>query len=156
MPESTHGEETEPPTRSWDRVPQRKLARRCQRRVVTPKSKRRTSVDSTQQESEVFIMSMKATNMCQGIHRTEGHDAPQRKPPWEGFWKNVGRNASRNQVFNNFRGARCERNVAVKVKRSGVTTLTRDDEAGFPSGRNHSEAQNEVKEGKQKMMPPRE
>ena len=48
MPESTQGEETEPPRRTWDRVPQRKLARRCQRRPVTPKSKRRTRVASTQ------------------------------------------------------------------------------------------------------------
>ena len=42
MPESTQGEETEPPRRTWDSVPQRKLARRCQRRPVTPTSKRRT------------------------------------------------------------------------------------------------------------------
>ena len=35
MPESTQGEETEPPRRTWDRVPHRKLARRCQRDPVT-------------------------------------------------------------------------------------------------------------------------
>ena len=44
------------------------------------------------------------------------------------------------------------------VKRSRVTIALddRDDETGLPSGRNLSKAQNEVKEGKQKMTPPRE
>ena len=64
---ATQGEETEPPRRTWDRVPQRKLARRCQRRPVTPKSKRRTRVASTQQESEAFLVSMNATK---GVHVT--------------------------------------------------------------------------------------
>ena len=64
MPESTQGEETEPPRRTWDRVPHRKLARRCQRDPVTPKLKRRTRVASTQQESKAFLMSMNATKVC--------------------------------------------------------------------------------------------
>ena len=55
MPESTQGEETEPPRRTWDRVPHRKLARRCQGDPVTPKS---------QQESKAFLMSMNATKVC--------------------------------------------------------------------------------------------
>ena len=69
-----------------------------------------------------------------------------------------GGNASVNQVLENFEGAGCERNGAVRVKRSGATIALddRDDEAGLPSGWNHSEAQNEVEEGKQEMTPPRE
>ena len=47
-----------------DRVPHKKLARRCQRDPVTPKSKRRTRVASTQQESNAFLMSMNATKVC--------------------------------------------------------------------------------------------
>ena len=70
----------------------------------------------------------------------------------------MGRNASINKVLENFESAGCERNGAVRVKRSRVTIALddRDDEAGLPSGRNYSEAQNEVEEGKQKMTPPRE
>ena len=34
--------------------------------------------------------------------------------------------------------------------------MTGNDEAGLPSEWNHSEAQNEVEEGKQEMTPPRE
>ena len=73
--------------------------------------------------------------------------------------ENVGSNANIDQVLKNFDdGAGCERNGVVRVKRSRVTIALddRDDEAGLPSGRNHSEAQNEVEEGKQKMTPPRE
>ena len=54
MPESTQGGETEPPRRTCDKVPHRKLASRCHRNPVTPKSKRRTRVASTQQESKAF------------------------------------------------------------------------------------------------------
>ena len=56
------------------------------------------------------------------------------------------------------KGARCERNGAVRVKRSRVTIALddRDDETGLPSGRNHSEAQDQVEERKQKMTPPSE
>ena len=54
------GGETEPPRCTWDRVPHKKLARRCQTDPVTPKSKRQTRVASTQQESKVFLMSMNA------------------------------------------------------------------------------------------------
>ena len=45
-----------------------------------------------------------------------------------------------------------------RVKRCRATTALddRDDETGLPSGRNHSEAQNEAEDGKQKMTPPRE
>ena len=91
MPESTQGKDTEPPRRTWDKVPQRKLARRCQRRPVTPKSKRRTRVASTQQESKAFLMSMNATKVCSWRRRRKEStrlkaiaSAPQRKPPWEG------------------------------------------------------------------------
>ena len=53
-------------------------------------------------------------------------------------------------MLENFESAGCERKGSVRVKRSRVTIALddRDDEAGLPSGRNHSEAQNEVKEGK--------
>ena len=68
------------------------------------------------------------------------------------MWKNVGGNASVNEVLEKFESARCERSGAVGVKRSGVTIALddRDDKARLPSGRNHSEAQNGVKEGKQR------
>ena len=64
-------------------------------------------------------------------------------------------NASINQVLENFESVGCERNGAIRVKRSGVTIALddRNDEAGLPSGRNHSEAKDEVEEGKQKMTP---
>ena len=69
-----------------------------------------------------------------------------------------GGNASINEVLEDCKSAGCERNGAVRVKRSRVTIALddQDDEAGLPSGRNHSEAQNEAEEGKQKMTPPRE
>ena len=72
------------------------------------------------------------------------------------MWKNVELNANIIQMIENFENVGCERNGAVRVKRSRVTIALddRDDEAGLPSGRNHSEAQNEVEEGKQKMRPP--
>ena len=44
MPESTQGEETEPPRRTLDKVPQKKLASNCQRGPMTSKSKRQTRV----------------------------------------------------------------------------------------------------------------
>ena len=71
-PESTHGWEAESPRRTWDRVPQRKLARRCQRRPEMPTSWRRTNVASTQQESKAFLMSMKTTKSVDLIPETQG------------------------------------------------------------------------------------
>ena len=70
MPESTQREETEPPRRSWDRVPHRKLARRCQRDPVTPKSKRRTRVASTQKDLNVDEC---VTAEAQGVYEAESH-----------------------------------------------------------------------------------
>ena len=75
-----------------------------------------------------------------GIHKTEGHSVgtPMETAPGRiELWKNVGSNASIDQVLKNFDdGAGCERNGVVRVKRSRVTiTLDdRDDEAGLPSG----------------------
>ena len=97
----------------------------------------------------------------QGIHKAEGHSVGTPTEIVLGrveLWKNVEGDASTNQVLENFEGGGCERNGAVRVKRSRVTIALddQDDEAGLPSGRNHSEAQNEVEEGKQKMTPPRE
>ena len=101
------------------------------------------------------------TAEAQGIHKAEGHNIGTPAETALGrveLWKNVGGNASRDQVLKNFESAGCERNGAVRVKRSRVTIALddRDDEAGLRRGRNHSEAQNEVEEGKQKMTPPRE
>ena len=119
MPESTEGGETKPPRRTWDRVPQRKLASRCQRRPGTPKSKRRTRVASTQQESKAFLMSMNAAKVCSWRH--------QRKPLGRvELWKNVGRNASIDQVLENFESAGCERDGTIGIKR-GRVTIALDD-----------------------------
>ena len=71
---ATHGGETEPPRRTWDWVPQRKVASRCHRRPETPKSKRRTRVASTQQESKAFLM-QRTRQMC--AHSGGGARCPQ-------------------------------------------------------------------------------
>ena len=59
-------------------------------------------------------------------------------------------------MLEDFESAGCERNGTIGIKGGGATIALddRDDEAGLPSGRNHSEAQDEVEEGKQKMTPP--
>ena len=93
------------------------------------------------------------TAEAQGIHKAEGHGVGTPAETALGrveLWKNVGGNASVNEVLENFESAGCERNGAVRVKRSGVTIALddRDDEAGFPSGRNHREAQNKVERRK--------
>ena len=104
---------------------------------------------------------MNATKVCWWRRRRKEStrlkakaSSPQRKPPWEGL--SCGKCGGQCEP-KNFEGAGCERNGAVRVKRSGVPIALddRDDKAGLPSGRNHSEAQNEVEEGKQKMTPPR-
>ena len=96
-----------------------------------------------------------------GIHKAEGHSVGTPAETALGrveLWKNVGGNASINEVLENFESAGCERNGAVRVKRSRVTIALddRDDETGLPSGRNHSEAQDQDEERKQKMTPPSE
>ena len=101
------------------------------------------------------------TEEAQGVHEAEGHGVGTPAETALGrveLWKNVGGNARVNEVLEKFESARCERNGAVGVKRSGVTIALddRDDKAGLPSGRNHREAQHKVEEGKQKMTPPRE
>ena len=80
------------------------------------------------------------------------------RPGKGGVVEECGPNASTDQVLENFKSAGCERNRTVGIKRGGVTIALphRNNKAGLPSGRNHSEAQNEVEEGKQKMTPPRE
>ena len=121
----------------------------------------------TQQESKAFLMSTErdkgvlVTTEAQGIHKAEGHSVGTPAETALGrveLWKNVGGDACIDQVLKNFESAGCERNGAVRVKRSRVTIAfdERDNETGLPSGRNHSEAQNEIDEGKQKMTPPRE
>ena len=104
---------------------------------------------------------MLVTAEAQAIHKAEGQSVGTPAETALGrveLWENVGRNASINQVLENFESAGCERNGAVRVKRSRVAIALddRDDEAGRPSEWNHSEAQNEVEEGKQEMTPPRE
>ena len=101
------------------------------------------------------------TAEAQGVHEAESHGVGTPAETALGrveLWKNVGGNASANEVLKKFESARCERNGAVGVKRSGVTIALddRDDKAGLPSGRNHREAQHKVEEGKQKLTPPRE
>ena len=96
---------------------------------------------------------------AQGVHEAEGHGVGTPAETALGrveLWKNVGRNASINQVLEESESARCERNGAIGIKGGGVTIALddRDDEAGLPSGRNHSEAQVEVEEGTEKMTPP--
>ena len=98
---------------------------------------------------------------AQGVHKAEGHSAGTRAETALGrveLRKNVGRNASINQVLEEFESARRERNRMTGIKGGGVTIALddRDDEAGLSSGRNHGEAQDEVEEGEQKMTPPRE
>ena len=88
-----------------------------------------------------------------GVHKDEGHSVGTQAETavgWVELWKNMGRNASVNQVFENIESARRERNGTLRIKGGGVTI------AGLPSGWNHSKAQDEVEEGKQKMTPPLE
>ena len=101
MPESTQGEETEPPRRTWDRVPQRKLARRCQRRPVTPKSRRRTRVASTQQESKAFLMCARDGG---------GARNPQRWRPWRRHTN--GNRPGKGRVVENV--GQCERKASAR------------------------------------------
>ena len=98
---------------------------------------------------------------AQGVHEAEGHGVGTPAETALGrvkLWKNVGRNASIDQVLEKFESARCERNRTIGIKGGGVTVALddRDDEAGLPSGWDHGEAQDEVEEGEQKMTPPRE
>ena len=161
MPESTQGEETEPPRRTWDRVPQRKLARRCQRRPATPKSKQRTRVAPTKQESKAFFnvdecdKGVLVAAEAQRVQKIEGHNVGTPAENALGrveWWEKVRLNAGIDQVLEEFECARRERNRTIGIKGGGVTIALDDwdDEAGLPSGRNHSEAQDEVEEGKQK------
>ena len=98
---------------------------------------------------------------AQGVHKAEGHNVGTPAETALGrveLWKNVGRNASIDQMLEEFESARCETNRTKGIKGGGVTIALddRDDEAGLPSGRNHGEAQDEVEEGEQKITPPRE
>ena len=87
---------------------------------------------------------MLVTAEAQGVHEAEGHGVGTPAETALGrveLWKDVGGNASVNEVLKKFESARRERNGAVGIKRSGVTiTLDdRNDKAGLPSGRNHRE-----------------
>ena len=149
MLESTQGEETEPPRRTWDRVPQIG--------EEVPEATRDTEVKETSQsgfdpagvESLLSVderdKGVLVTAEAQGIHKAEGHSLGIPAETALGrvdLWKNVcvcgevgGGNASINQVLENFESAGCERNGAVRVKRSRVTIALddRDDETGLPS-----------------------
>ena len=139
-----------------------------------PKRSRDTEVKETNKQSGFDPAGVKSllnvderdksvlvTAEAQGVHEVEGHGVGTPAETALGrveLWKNVGGNASVNEVLKKFESARRERNGAVGVKRSGVTISLddRDDKAGLPSGRNHREPQHKVEEGKQKMTPPRE
>ena len=89
---------------------------------------------------------------AQGVHKAEGHNVGTPAETFLGrveLWKNVGRNASIDQMLEEFESARCERNRTIGIKGGGVTIALddRDDEAGLPSERNHGKAQDEVEEG---------
>ena len=96
---------------------------------------------------------------AQGVHEAEGHGVGTPAETALGrveLWKNVGRNASTDQVFEEFEIARRERNRTIGIEGGGVNIALddRDDEVGLPSGRNHGEAQDEVEAGREKMTPP--
>ena len=118
MPESTQGEETEPPRRTWDRVPQRKLARRCHRRSRDTKVKETNqsgfdpagvkSLLNVNERGQGVLMAAEA----RGVHKTEGHSVGKPAETALGrveLWKNVGRNASIDRVLENFESAGCEK-----------------------------------------------
>ena len=72
---------------------------------------------------------------AQGVHEAEGHSVGTPAETALGrvkLWKNVGRNASTDQVLKKFESARCERNRTIGIKGGGVTVALddRDDEAG--------------------------
>ena len=81
--------------------------------------------------------------------------APSGSRPGKGRVVDVARNASIDQVLENFESAGGKRNGTIGVKRSGATIALgdRNNQSGLPSRRN-SETQDEVEEGKQKMTPP--
>ena len=61
---------------------------------------------------------------AQGVHKAEGHGGGTAVETALGrveLWKNVGGNASVNEVLEKTKSAGCERNGAVRVKRSRVT-----------------------------------
>ena len=121
MPESTQGEETEPPRRTSDRVPQRKPASRCQRRPVTQSGFDPAGVKSllnVDERGKGVLMAAEA----QGVHKAEGHSIGTPAETAVGrveLWKNVGRNARVNEVLENFESARCERNERIRIKGGG-------------------------------------
>ena len=53
------------------------------------------------------------------------------------LWQDVRRNASINEVLENFKGARGERNGTIGVKRGGVTIalVDRNNQAGLPTAK---------------------
>ena len=118
MPESTQGEEKEPPRRTWDRVPQ-------EIGEEVPERSRDTEVKETNQsgfdpEGVKSLLNVNErdkgvlmTAEAQGVHEAEGHGVGT---PAETalerveLWKKVGGgNASVNEVLENFESARCER-----------------------------------------------
>ena len=96
--ESTQGGETEPPRRTWDRVPHRKLASKCQRDPVTPEiEETNKSFDPAGVES-FFDVSERGKGVlmaaqAQGVHEAEGHGVGTPAEAALGrveFWKDVG------------------------------------------------------------------
>ena len=66
---------------------------------------------------------------AQGVHETENHGVGTPTEAALGrvqLWKDVGRNASIDQVLENFESAGGERNGTIGVKRSGATVALDD------------------------------
>ena len=91
MPESTQGEETELPRRTWNRVPQRNFGEEV------PETTRDTEVKQTSQsgfdpagaKSLLYVderdKGVLVAADAQGVHKVKAiASAPQRKPPWQG------------------------------------------------------------------------
>ena len=143
MPESTLGRETEPSRRTCDSVPHRKLASECHRDPVTPKSKIRTRVASTQQESKAFLMSMNAAKVCSWRRRRkvsttlEAVAPVQRKPPWEGSscGKMWGAMRAKIRCSKTLKAQEAREMGRLEFKRSQVTVTLddRNNQAGLPS-----------------------
>ena len=96
---------------------------------MTPKSKDQSGFDPAGVKSLLNVderdKGVLVTAEAQGIHKAAGHSVPTETA--------LGR-------LKNYEGAGCERNGAVRIKRSRVTIGVddRDDEAGLPSGRKES------------------
>ena len=75
---------------------------------------------------------------AQGVHEAESHGVSTPAEAALGrvqLWQDVGRDASTNQVLENFKGAGGERNGTIGVKRGEFTVVLddRNNQVGLPS-----------------------